>query len=143
MTIVYARWGTPELQVEETADDSDKTITVPDKTQWRVLWIWIEYVATATVGNRILQIDIRDPSDDVIYSVTAVAAIVASATEYARAVPSDAIAAAETVAGFHTLPLPHECILPAGYDIRIYDSAAIAAAADDMVVQMMVEERPE
>ena len=28
-------------------------------------------------------------------------------------------------------------ILPAGYKVRVYDSAAVAAAADDMVVQML------
>ena len=38
-------------------------------------------------------------------------------------------------------PLPPSLILPAGYDVRVYDNNAVDASADDMVVQMVVAER--
>jgi len=39
-----------------------------------------------------------------------------------------------------SFPLP-PMVLPAGFKVRVYDSAAIDAAADDMVVQMVVKSR--
>ena len=39
------------------------------------------------------------------------------------------------------MPLIPPLLLPAGYSIRVLDTAAIDAAADDMVVQAMVIER--
>jgi hypothetical protein len=42
---------------------------------------------------------------------------------------------------FLMTPIPPTILLPAAYIIRVYDSAAVAAAADDMVVQLMVARR--
>jgi hypothetical protein len=33
-------------------------------------------------------------------------------------------------------------VLPAGFTVRIYDSAAVDAAADDLLISMLVLERP-
>jgi predicted Zn-dependent protease len=43
---------------------------------------------------------------------------------------------AESVSDYHELPLPVPFIVPEGFDVRVYDSAAIDAAADDMVVHI-------
>jgi len=39
--------------------------------------------------------------------------------------------------------IPANLVLPAGYKVRVYDSAAIDPAADDMAVNMLVEVRTE
>jgi len=138
-TIAY--WGKPELQIEETANDSDKPITVPAGQIWRVLWIHVELATTATVGNRQIAIEGRDASDDIIFSESAGAVQAASLT-YTYTCQPGAVREAAFVNGQINLPIPPDFILPAGYDVHIFDSAAVAAAADDMVVQMMVEKRP-
>jgi len=127
----------PDLQAEEAVNDSNKPITVKLNEIWEILWIWIEFAATATVGNRQVQLDILDESDDVVLSVLAANVQIASTTEYYLISPNGQ-EPKETVAGRHFIPIPPKLFLPQSYDIKIYDSAAIAAAADDMVVQMMV-----
>jgi hypothetical protein len=127
---------------DETADDSDKTITVPARYEYQVLWIWIELTTTATVGDRQLQIDLRDAADDVIGQVRVGAVQAASLTRYYMLAPALADHGAFRDTDYLMTPLPPTVFLPAGYDIRIFDNNAVAAAADDMVVQMQVARRP-
>lgn len=131
---------TPGLQAEESANDSDKEFAVPASTEWRVKWIWVELTSTGDAGNRQMAIEIQDDSDDVIAQVRAGAVQAASQVRYYLFAPyaSDLTAFRDT--DFIMNPIP-EFILPAGYDVRVFDKAAIQAAADDMVVQMMVEAR--
>jgi hypothetical protein len=140
--LIYAavrNFTNPVLKSDGAANDSDKTITVPSGKIWEIISIWIELVTTADAGNRQMQIDIRDDGDDVIYSLLAKNVQVASQTEH-YACSQNGQEPAETVAGKHFIPIPVGLMLPAGYNVRIYDSAAIAAAADDMVIQMIVNQ---
>lgn len=132
---------TASLQVDEAADDSDKEISVPASREWEIQSIWVEYTSTADAGDRQVVIEIQDDSDDVIGRFIAPVTQAASLTyEYLFA------AGAETVTSLRDstyvcVPIA-PLVLPAGYDIRIWDNNAVAAAADDMIVQMMVKERP-
>lgn len=140
--LIYAamrNFPNPILQVEETANDSDKTITVTANKIWEILWIWIELTTTATVGNRNLTILVLDDSNDLIYSISLGINHAASLTRnylFAENLPREAAFFAIDRL-YHPLP---KTILPAGYKIRIYDSSAVDAAADDMIIQMMVNE---
>lgn len=127
---------------DETADDSDKTLTVPTGYEYQVLWIWIELTTTATVGDRQLQVDLRDAADDVIGQVRVGAVQAASLTRYYMLGPALSDLGAFRDTDYLMTPLPPTVFLPAGYDIRIFDNNAVAAAADDMVVQMQVARRP-
>lgn len=127
----------PELQSDETANDSDKTFTVGTLEIWQILSIWVEFISTATHGDRQIQIDIRDDSNDVIYSVLAKNKQSPETTEY-YAISPNGQEPAETTPGRHFIPIPPGLLLPASYDIRIYDSAAIDVEGDDMVIQFMV-----
>lgn len=127
---------------DETADDSDKTFTVPARYEYQVLWIWIELTTTATVGDRQLQVDLRDAADDVIGQVRVGAVQAASLTRYYMLGPALSDLGAFRDTDYLMTPLPPTVFLPASYDIRIFDNNAVAAAADDMVVQMQVARRP-
>lgn len=129
------------LEVEETVNDSDKLFTVPTGRKWKILSIWIEFVTTGTVGNRYLTIQLRDTADDVIYEVQS-AAIAESGSEMLILLPGLYQADLSGATNRDILPLPNPCILEAGFDIHIYDNAAVDATADDMIIQMLVQELP-
>ena len=126
-----------ELKPEETADDSDKVFTVPAREVWQILWIWVEFASDATVGDRQLELLIRDGSDDTVLQIPVGAVQAASLTRNYLMAPGMADLTAFRDTTFLMTPLP-PIMLPGGYDVRIYDNNAVAAAADDMVVQMMV-----
>jgi hypothetical protein len=127
------------LQAEETQNDSDKMFVVPASTEWQILSIWVELVTTADVGNRQVTIEMQDDAGDIIGSFNAGAVQAASLTRnYMFAPGLEAMAA--FVGIYLSTPLP-QIFLPAGFKVRVYDSAAIAVAADDMVCQMMVAAR--
>lgn len=126
------------IQVTDTAaNDSDKTITVPAGKVWEVLYVFASLVTTATIGNRQIQLDLRDDSDNVMGQSSALNVQTASGTESYHWRPSNNTAT-EDVATEHWMPLPDARFLPPGYDMRIYDSAAIDAAADDLTIRMQV-----
>jgi len=124
--------------VDTALNDSDKTITVPAGKVWRVLYAFASLISTATVGNRQMQMDVQDDSSNVMGQSSALNVQVASVTEnYHWRMSRNT--ATEDVATEHYMPLPAE-YLPAGYVMRIYDSAAIDAAADDLTIRVLVEE---
>lgn len=124
--------------VDSAANDSDKSITVPAGKVWKVLYAYASLVTTATVGNRQVQMDVQDDSANVLGQSSALNVQTASGTEYYHW-RSSRNTATEDVATEHWMPLPVE-YLPAGYVMRIYDSAAVDAAADDLTIRMLVLE---
>ena len=131
---------TPLLISEETADDSDKSFTVPANRQYQYLSVWVELTTTADAGNRQITIEIQDAAADVIGQVRAGIVQAASLTRYYMFSPplGDLVGFRDT--NYLMTPLPM-IVLPATYILRVYDSAAIAAGADDMIVQIMVAQR--
>jgi len=139
--------GIPVWTRDATANDSDKTFTVPANKRWRLLSIWAQIDCTATAGNRVLGATIGNGADvifPVIYtgSITAsqqgviksFIALTASTTpQYAPKLNQDAA----NVVAINALP---ELWLPAGHTIRVWDRGAIDAAADDMTVILHYEE---
>lgn len=130
----------PTQQSWVTANDSDVTFTIGSTVEWKVLSIYVALVTTATVGNRQLEIRYMDSSANIIFVVSAGATQAASLTrQYSAGI---AMPAGTTfVNGNISMPLPDGLVLPAGYQVRVFDAAAIDAAADDMVIRMMVDER--
>lgn len=134
--------NTPLPLLREITDialnDSAKTITVPENKTWRILYGNFVLVTTATAGNRIIRVDILNNSGSVLYTTFAANVQVASTTEdYSL---GRFATAAEPRAGSHELPIPGDLFLPAGFQISIKDEAAIAAAADDLTIHLLVEE---
>jgi len=128
------------LNAEETANDSDKSFTVPANTEWLIHSIWVELISTATAGNRQMEIEIQDGSADVIFELRAGAVQAASLTRYYLFTPQVADLTAFRDTDFLMTPIP-ELWLPAAYVLRVYDKTAVDAAADDMVVQIRYSAR--
>jgi len=135
-----AGWSS-SVQADEADDNSDKEFTVPANTEWEILSIWIEFVSTAVVGDRQLCVEIQDDSDDVILQVRAGAVQAASSTRYYTFAPSVVDLTAFRDTDYLSTAFPAGLVLPAGCDVRVYDNAAVDAAADDMNVQMLVRTR--
>jgi len=129
---------TPVLEAEETLNDSDKTFTVGTDEEWMIISIWIEFATTATVGNRLICIEILDTTDDVISRISAYEIQAASLSKNYLFAPYFVHRAAP--ANDYNTVLP-DFVIPSGYDIRVYDINGIDVAADDMNVQMLVKKR--
>ena len=142
VTMTQRLLGVGTLQADETVNDSDKTFTVPAAKVWIPVSIHVELISTATVGNRQMALEFQDAANDVIAEVRAGAVQAASLTrKYLLSVTAvDLVAFRDT--DWLSTPLPH-VMLPAGFQVRVFDKAAVDAAADDMVVQMLVAELDE
>jgi hypothetical protein len=135
-----ARW-TSTLVSDTTLNDSDKTLTVPADHEHHVLWIWVEFTSTATANDRQLVVELQDNTNDVVGQVRAGAVQAASLTRYYMFGPALADHLSFRDTDYLMTPLPPTVILPAGYQVRVYDNNAVDAAADDMIVIMQVAER--
>lgn len=134
---------------EEATADSDKLLVQGDfpsivGIQIRALAIIglrIEYTATATVGTRLLRVQLRDSVDaDVLMDFRPSGTgldIVASATKTVEfLIPGSAPSAPLAgVASDYYVAVPN-ILLAAGLELRIFDTAAIAADADTMIVHV-------
>ena len=131
-------YPTLSLLTDSAANDSDKTVTVPASTQYRLQAISVTLVTTASVGNRQVDILITDAADATLIKYAAGAVQAASLTRNYFFAPGHTQDTGFTGTLMYR-NLAANLIIPAGYKIRVYDSAAIAAAADDMTVNLWVE----
>ena len=137
--IMDAGWAA-SLESDEDADNSAKTFTVPANTEWEIQSVWVELTATADAGDRQMAIDILDDSADVIAQIRAGIVQVAEAVRYYLFSPDVVELEAFRDTDYLSTLIPRWC-LPAGYAIKVWDKDEIQAAADDMVVQMMIKSR--
>ena len=133
--------GSITLLQDLTDNDSDKTFTVPSDTIYEVLYASAELITTGTVGNRQLTIDIGDGTE-VIHKLD-VGAVHAASTTVDYLFAPGYVRETTVVSGTLHCPIPPKLFLLPGYTIRVYDSAAVDAAADDMDVSIMVRKLPE
>lgn len=130
---------------DSTANDSDKIVlTAPNTNTNRkmieILHVHVVLVSTATVGNRQLIMSIQDDTDTLVTDFHAGATQAASLTRhygFAQGVYRET----SFVDGSIQIPFPTEgTVLLPGWDLRVYDSGAIDAAADDMTVDVIYRE---
>jgi len=131
--------GAPGVQAEETANDSDKTLTVPADTWWTIKSIWIELTTDATVADRRIQVDIRDGDSDVVFSMRVGETQDQSQTRYYSLAPGLADLTAFRD-GYLTTPFP-ELTIPEDWSVRIWEKNVVAVGADDMIIQIIVQAR--
>ncbi len=131
--------GDPLVLSDEAVNDSDKSFYVPLNYIYEIEWIWIEYDATSTSGNREITVELLDANNDTIGRVVAAAYLIADATEEFMFAPGLTQYNGGDSTKHHA-PLPR-LQLPPRTTIRVWDAAAIAAGADDMIVQIMVTRR--
>lgn len=133
-------WENLVLQADALLNDSDKTLTVPAGKQWWVKSVYAQLITTASAGNRQLDVLCTTDLDAEIAKFVAGAVQAASLTRtyvFAPQHPQETV----FTGGLMLRALAGDLVLPAGYKIRIFDSAAIDAAADDLTVRVLVEER--
>lgn len=122
--------GTPKWTRDATANDSDKTIlTVPTGKYVVLNHLYATLATTATVGNRLVKLVVTDGTNDVC--VVTAANVQAASLTWAYNWLKGGVGEASSLTELQCLP---ELILLAGYTVRVYDSAAIDAAADDLTV---------
>ena len=122
--------GTPKWVRDATANDSDKSFTVPAGKIWEIRAIYGKIVCTATVGNRQIKPIFTDGTNTVLEAFANGASITASNTCICNwAAGNPQVNSASNAQ--QNLPI---MILPAGYVMRLYDVSAIDPAADDLTV---------
>ena|SRR5688572_28054666 len=126
-------------QSSVVTNDSDITFIVPANTEWQVHSILLTYVASATVGNRQVALQLLNAADAVIdeYRPSVVQAADATYVYKFGGVPQDLAARDSNYVGV-TMPV---LFLTAGQKLRIYDNKAIAAATDDLTIYMQIASR--
>jgi len=127
--------GTPKWTLDATANDSDKTVyTVPAGKVAYLNSCWVLFVTSATVGNRKLYFEISDGAS-VVFVATHYISLTAGLTTRHVFTPY-AVNSTSVGANATAYCGTGELILPAGYTVRLYDAAAVDAAADDMTVAL-------
>jgi len=134
--------GTPTYTLDATANDSDKSFTVPTGKRWLLEYVEAVIATSATVGNRAVQLAVSNgaayvhmaaPSGSVAASNsgaflwTTDIALVGNTTQRYKITDTN-IATAGLTDYIPTM------ILPAGYVVRVWDKAAVDAAVDDLTV---------
>lgn len=124
---------------DATADDSSKDFVVPAGKTWRLDWAHIIFTSTATVGNRQIKISLYDSSNVLRADFHAGAVQAASLTRHYIFLPG-VYRETTFINDEIQIAIPQNFILLPEWYIRVADSAAIAATADDMTVSMQVTE---
>lgn len=126
-----------------TLDDSSKDFPVPVGYEYQILSIWVEFLSTATAGNRQLAIQAVDVAGGQVIATWARAGVVQGPGItrkylFAPGVP-DMVAFRDT--DYLTTPIPIGSFLMAGQLLRVYDNKAIDAGADHMIVRIQIAHR--
>lgn len=135
--------GTPTWTRDAATNDSDKSFTVPTGKRWLVKDVTFTIVTDGTVGNRTMRMRITNGTNIVATGdiMDVVAASNSSTGAWVFGVSGGPAAAAQprldtgaTSSVANWIRGMPDLILNAGYVINVLDSAAIAAAADDLTV---------
>jgi len=118
---------------DAAANDSDKSFVVEGNELWKLNFVHVIYVSSADVGNRIVTIQVIDEDSNVIIDFVAGAVQAAGVTVHYKFMQG-LLRETSVVNGEIIAALAADTYLKAGYTLRVFDSAAIAAAADDMTV---------
>jgi len=130
------------------AGTNQKIFTVPAGVTWKLHWAHVAYTSSATVGNRIVDVEVKDASGVQVMDAHPGAVQAASLTyhyEYMQGIYRETsfIATGGTgVNGTMQVPIPQDLILLPGYQLIIGDDQAIDATNDTAAVHFQVNERP-
>lgn len=118
---------------DATANDSDKSFTVPDGEMWKLLHGNVILVTSATVGNRQIRFTVTDQDGNIVGYIPA-GAVQAASTTRSYGFMQGIYRETAFVDTMIQVPIPIDLYLPSGSTVRFHDFAAIDAAADDMTV---------
>lgn len=125
--------------IDSTANDSDKSITISRHQVGTIAALRLEYTCTATVGSRTVEVRVKDASGDVVWATEITTDFVASDIMVVNFSPG-----ATTVAPVDNADEGAQHIAPikleTGWSVQVIDTAAVAAAADDMVIHLVLNQ---
>lgn len=104
-----------------------------------ILAVYFEIVTTATAGNRAFAVDLTDTAGTILYRAPASAVTAASLTRkyaFGQGLTVGAITLNALVSNQEQLPAG--LMLFSGLKLKVWDTAAIAAGADDMTLHVLL-----
>lgn len=123
--------------IESTVmNSSDKVFVAPVNSELQILWIWVEFSSTGTVGSRQIEIQLQDTDDTVINQWQAGITQNGNLTYrymFGMVVP-DLTALRDN--NCLMTPIGSSTFLSAGQKIRIWDNKNIDSSNDDMIVRL-------
>lgn len=129
------RAGTPERIADNSDSDSDKTLTITTTDRgFEIISAYIKLETAVTVGNRHVCLTILDQGGNTVLYVEQPHDQGALATHYylfGVGLSNDS-----SISTYDFIGIP-PVVIPNGYQVRIFDAAAIAVGADDMKVEIM------
>lgn len=123
---------------DSTSNDNDKTFTVGAGKIWIVHWVTVAFTSNSEVGNRRIELQVRDASDNVLLWLPSTEIQAASATERHNWINSGAMDRGQ-IGSNHITSIPNPLVLTAGQDIRVFDGNDVDPG-DDMEVYLVFEE---
>ncbi len=125
---------------DDAANDSDKSFVVPAGRRYLIHYGQVTLVTTITAGARQVALEVQDDLANIVFRSLAGATQAVSLTREYHFAPNP-VREAAFINGQIMVPIPPTLILLPGWTLRIYDTAAIDAAADDMTVSLLIEDR--
>lgn len=124
--------------LDASLNNSDKSWLVPDDETWRITHCCVKLITTATVGNRLICLQVRDPDGNEIKHLVP-GNVQAASTTVIYCMIQGIYRETTVVNGVIEMPIPIDFYVLPGCIIRFYDLNAVAPAADDMTVSFQVE----
>jgi len=129
----------PVTTVRTTAATNTATLSMPRKDKYKLLWMDLEYTSAAGAGNREVRLDLIGPDGSTIYASFHTGVQQAASNTYSyEFIPGGATAGSVKVDTVD-VAIPAQLVIPAGYKLKVHDSANISAG-DSMVIKYQIEE---
>jgi len=122
-----------------TGTATDRVYTIPAAyREYYINHIFVTFTTTGGGAVRQLEVQFRDGDNNVILPIVP-GVTQASGNTYRYAIgPALADHLGVRDGDYVMTPMPPNVLLPAGYDVRVFDNNAIGIAADSIVVRMQV-----
>jgi len=127
------------LQQDTVLNDNDKEFTVPTGKNWLVKFGGGTYSATATVGNRLFILSIRDENDVIYWQETATANVTANNSARINISPNLGQSASQNSTEY-ALAIPNNLIMLPGHTIRLFENFN-RDSNDDLLWSLLVREQ--
>lgn len=126
---------------DDTENENSKTFTLPTSTGFRLLWLHVDFVSSATVGNRRVTLELLDENDAEILHLPA-GAVQAASNSYHYTFGGGDYRETTVIGDGLLVSVPREFIIFPGWKLRVRDLADVDGAADDMEVYAMLQVEP-
>ena len=117
---------------------SNKEVIVPAGEVWALDWLNAVLVADATVGNRLVMLELRDDANALFAQFIAGAVQPANNTNtYTFMGGVNRLTTFTNLSMY--VPMPNKLVVPSRWRFRVWDSAAISAAGDTLTVNYQAD----